>query len=141
MTRGVVHRALHAAVSTSGRLTGAFVAPQTTTAPTRRYSCGSGRPGQRLVAASLLVVVVVATAWSLSPGAGCGALPFCHLGGWGVPGAAFRSPGTLVRQAEERGHILNVVGCELLQHLLIPYPLAKRNHYKSIGDKRNVLQN
>jgi hypothetical protein len=37
-----------------------------------------------------------------------------------VPGAAFHSPDALVRQAEERGHILDIVGGELLQHLLIP---------------------
>jgi hypothetical protein len=51
------------------------------------------------------------------------------------------SLGALVRQAEERGHILDVVGGELLQHLLIPYPLTKCNHYKSIGDTRNGIVN
>jgi hypothetical protein len=54
---------------------------------------------------------------------------------------AFRSPGTLVRQAEEREHILDVVGGKLLQHLLIPYPLAKCNYYRSIGDTRNGIAN
>jgi hypothetical protein len=54
---------------------------------------------------------------------------------------AFCSLGTLVRQAEERGHILDIVGGELLQHLLIPYPLAKWNYYRSIGDVRNGFTN
>jgi hypothetical protein len=58
-----------------------------------------------------------------------------------VPGTAFRSPGALVRQAEERGQILDVMGGELLQHLFIPYPLAKCNHYRSIGDMRNGIAN
>jgi hypothetical protein len=33
------------------------------------------------------------------------------------------------------------VGGELLQHLLIPYPLAKCNHYRSIEDTRNDIVN
>jgi hypothetical protein len=33
------------------------------------------------------------------------------------------------------------VGGELLQHLLIPYPLAKCNYYISIGDTRNGIVN
>jgi hypothetical protein len=125
MARGVVHRALHAAVVTIGWLTGVFVTSRTATAPTRRCSCGGERSGQWPIAASLLLVVVaavaIATTWGLVPGAGR-ALPFCRLGGWGVPDVAFRSPGALVRQTEERGHILDVVGGKLLQHLLIPYP-------------------
>jgi hypothetical protein len=58
-----------------------------------------------------------------------------------VPGAALRSLGALVNQAEERRNILDVVGGELLQHLLIPYSLVKCNHYKSIGDTRNGIAN
>jgi hypothetical protein len=58
-----------------------------------------------------------------------------------VLGAAFRGPGALVHQGEERRHILDVVGGELLQHLLIPYPLAKCNYYRSIGDMRNGIVN
>jgi hypothetical protein len=54
---------------------------------------------------------------------------------------AFRIPDALVRQAEERGHILDVVGGELLQHVLIPYPLAKCKYYRSIGDTRNGIAN
>jgi hypothetical protein len=53
----------------------------------------------------------------------------------------FRSPGALVRQAEEHGHILDVVGGELLQHLLISYPLVKCNYYRSIRDTRNGITN
>jgi hypothetical protein len=111
--------------------------------PTHRCNCGGGCPGQRLVVVSLLLLaaIAIATAWGLAPGTGRGALPFCRLGGWGVPGAAFRSPGALVLQAEERGHILDVVGGELLQHLFIPYPLVKCNHYRSIGDTRNGIAN
>jgi hypothetical protein len=33
------------------------------------------------------------------------------------------------------------MGGELLQHLLIPYPLAKYNYYRSIGDTRNDIAN
>jgi hypothetical protein len=54
---------------------------------------------------------------------------------------AFRSPGALVRQTEERRHILDVVGGELLHHLLIPNPLAKCNYYISIGDMRSGIAN
>jgi hypothetical protein len=47
---------------------GAFVASRPATSPTRRCSCGSGRSGQQLVAASLLrLLVAVATALSLGP--------------------------------------------------------------------------
>jgi hypothetical protein len=140
MVRGVMHRALRATVVAIGRLTGVFA----NTAPIRRCSCGDGCPGQWLVTASLLLLllvaaVAIATAWGLALGAGPGALPFCRLGGWGVPGATFRSPSALVPQAEERGHILDVVGGELLQHLFIPYPLMKCNHYRSIRDTRNGI--
>jgi hypothetical protein len=101
---------------------------------------GSGRSGQWLVAASLLLLLAVAAALGLGPGAGL-ALPLCCLGGWGVPGVAFHSLCALVRQAKERGHILDVVDGELLQHLLIPYSLVKCNHYRSIGDMRNGIVN
>jgi hypothetical protein len=101
-------------------------------------------PGQRLVAASLLLLllllVAVAAALALGPGTGL-ALPLCHLGGWGVPGVVLRSLGALVCQAEERRNIVEVVGGELLQHLLIPYSLAKCNHYRGIGDTRNGIVN
>jgi hypothetical protein len=144
MARRAVHRALRATIVAIGWLTRAFA----TMAPTRRCSCGGGCPGQRLVAASLLLLllllvptVAIATAWGLGPGIARDALPFCRLGGWGVPGAAFCSPSALVRQADERGHILDVVGGELLQHLLIPYALVKCNHYRSIGDMRNGIVN
>jgi hypothetical protein len=63
------------------------------------------------------------------------------VGDWGVPGAAFPSLGALIRQAEERRHILDVVGGEFLQHLLIPYSLVKCNNYRSIGDTRNGIAN
>jgi hypothetical protein len=33
------------------------------------------------------------------------------------------------------------VGGELLQHLLIPYSLAKCNYHRSIGDTRNDITN
>jgi hypothetical protein len=90
--------------------------------------------------ASLLLLVAAATALGLGPGAGL-ALPLCHLGGWGVPGVALCSLGTLVRHAEEHRHILDIVGGELLQHLLIPYSLVKCNHYRSIRDMRNGIAN
>jgi hypothetical protein len=51
-----------------------------------------------------------------------------------------RAP-ALVRQAEECRNILDVVGTELLQHLLITYSLAKCNHYRGIGDTRNGIVN
>jgi hypothetical protein len=58
-----------------------------------------------------------------------------------MPGSALRSPGALVRQAEELGNILDVVHSEFLQHLLIPHTLAKYNHNRSIGDTRNGVAN
>jgi hypothetical protein len=143
IARGVVHRALRVVVVAIGWLTGAFGASRPAMAPTHRCSCGSGCSSQRLVAVSLLLLltaVAAATALGLGPRAGL-ALPVCHLGGWGVPDAALRSLGALVCQAEERGHILDVVGGELLQHLLIPYSLTKCNHYRSIGDTRNGIVN
>jgi hypothetical protein len=114
MARGVVHWALCVAVVAIGWLTGAFVASWPATAPTHRCSCGSGLSSQWLVVTSLLLVVVAAAA-ALRLGSDAGlALPLCRLGGWGVPGEALRSLGTLVRHAEECGHILDVVGGELL---------------------------
>jgi hypothetical protein len=58
-----------------------------------------------------------------------------------VPGAALRYLGALIHQAEERRNILDVVGGNLLQHLLIPYSLTKYNYHRSIGDTRNVIMN
>jgi hypothetical protein len=52
---------------------------------------------------------------------------------------ALCSLGALVRQVKERRNILDIVGGELLQHLLIPYSLAKCNHHRSIGDMRNGI--
>jgi hypothetical protein len=140
VAHGVVHRTLRVAVVAIGWLTGAFVTSRPTTAPTRRCSCGRGRSDQWLVATSLLVAVVVAAAAALGPNAGL-ALPLCLLGSWGVPGAALRRLGALVHQAEERGHILDIVGGKLLQHLLIPYSLVKCNHYRIIEDMRNDIVN
>jgi hypothetical protein len=96
-----------------------------------------------LIAASLLLVVVVVTvaaALGLGPDVGL-ALPFCRLGDWRVSGMALRSLGTLVRQAKERRNILDVMGGEILQHLLIPYSLVKCIHYRSIEDMRNGIAN
>jgi hypothetical protein len=45
MARGVVHRKHHAGVVAIGQLTGAFFASWPPTAPTHRYSCGSGCSG------------------------------------------------------------------------------------------------
>jgi hypothetical protein len=101
--------------------------------PTRRCSCSSGCSSQRLVAASLLVVVAVAVALDLGPSTGL-ALPFYCLGGWGVPDVTLCSLGALASQAEERRNILDVVGGELLQHHpLLPgemQPLQKHWRYE-----------
>jgi hypothetical protein len=99
-----------------------------------------------LAAASLLlliiiiIVVVVAAALGMCPGVGL-ALPFRRLGDWGVLGVALCSLGALVCQAEERRDILDVMGGELLQHLLIPYSLAKCNYHRSIRDMKNGIAN
>jgi hypothetical protein len=99
-----------------------------------------------LVAVSLLlllfvvVVVAIATALGLCLGVRL-ALPLRHLGEWGVSGVALRCLGALIRQAEERRNILDVVGGELLQHFLISYSLAKCNYHRSIGDTRNGIAN
>jgi hypothetical protein len=58
-----------------------------------------------------------------------------------VLGTALRHLGTLVHQAEERINILDVMGGNLLQHLLIPYSLTKYIYHRSIGDTRNVIVN
>jgi hypothetical protein len=63
------------------------------------------------------------------------------LGSWGVPSTTLYSLDTLVRQAKECRDILDVVGGELLQHLLIPHSLVKCNHNRSIGDTRNGIAN
>jgi hypothetical protein len=88
----------------------------------------------------LLVVVVAAAALGLCPGIGL-ALPFRHLGDWGVLGTTLYSLGALVHQAEEHKDILDVMSGELLQHLLIPYSLVKCNYHKSIEDTRNGIAN
>jgi hypothetical protein len=97
-----------------------------------------------LFVVSLLLFVVVAVAATaalgLCPDIGL-ALPLRLLGNWGVPGASLCSLGALVRQAEERGNILDVVGGKLLQHLLIPCSLAKCNYHRSIGDTSNGITN
>jgi hypothetical protein len=123
MARGVVHRALRAAVVTIGQLTGAFVTSRPATAPTRRCRCGSGHSSQQMGATSLLLLIAIVATLGLGPDVGP-ALPLCRLGGWGVPGAALHSLGALVRQAEGHRNILDIVGGELPQHLLIPYSLA-----------------
>jgi hypothetical protein len=112
---GVVHWALCAIVVTIGWLTGAFVTSRPAMTPTSRCSCCSGRSGQWLVAANLLILLLVVATATLGMGPDDGlALPLCRLGGWGLPGTALRSLGALVRQAEERGHNLDIVGGELL---------------------------
>jgi hypothetical protein len=96
-----------------------------------------------LLAASLLLfvfVAVVAAAMGLCLIIGL-ALSLHHLGDWGVSDAALRNLGTLVRQAEARRNILDVVGGELLQHLLISYSLVKYNYHRSIRDIRNDITN
>jgi hypothetical protein len=97
-----------------------------------------------LVVTSILllfvVVVAVVVALGMCPGVGL-ALPFHRLGDLGVPGVALRNLGALVHQAEECRNILDVVGGELLQHLLIPYSLAKCNYHRSIGDTMNGIMN
>jgi hypothetical protein len=71
MARGVVQWALRATVVTIGRLMGAFVASRPAMAPTCRSSCGSGHSGQRLVATSLLLLIVAAaTALAWAPALG-----------------------------------------------------------------------
>jgi hypothetical protein len=58
-----------------------------------------------------------------------------------VPRMALGGPGALVRQAEERRDILDVMGGELLQHLLISHSLVKCNHNRSTWDTRNGVVN
>jgi hypothetical protein len=133
-----VHRAHRTTVITIRQLTGAFVASWPATAPTHRYSCNSGCPGQRLGAATfLLLLLLLPPPWAWAPALGL-LSPFAT---W-VAGECQAWPSiALVYQAEERRNILDVVGGELLQHLLIPYSLAKCNHYRSIGDTRNGITN
>jgi hypothetical protein len=141
---GVVHRATCATIIAIGYLVGTLVAPWAP-APTYRCCRRSGRgTGQWLIVATslLVVVVVVLAAASLGCSIGDRLAVFSHL--WGrqcMPDSALRSPGALVREAEELGNILDVVHSELLQHLLIRHTLAKCNHNRSIGDTRNGIAN
>jgi hypothetical protein len=138
MARGVVHLALRAAVIAIGWLVGAFVTswaprpPPTVVATTAAVGC-------RQPAFFFFFFTVVA-AQGLCPGVGL-ALPLCHLDDWGVLGTTLYSLGALVHQAEERRDILDVVGHEVLQHLLIPCSLAKCNYHRSIGDTTNGIVN
>jgi hypothetical protein len=92
-----------------------------------------------LVAASLLIIIIfVATALSRDTDIGL-ALLLHRQGGWGLPSMTLCGPGTLAHQAEERRDILDVMGGELLQHLLIPHTLVKCNHNISIGDTGNGI--
>jgi hypothetical protein len=70
---------------------------------------------------------------ALSRGTGIGFALLLHgRGSRGVSSTALYSPGALVRQAEERRVILDVMGDELLQHPLIPHTLTKYNHNKAL---------
>jgi hypothetical protein len=95
-----------------------------------------------LVAASLLLLFVVAVAAALGRRSSVGlALPLHCLGDWGVPGVVHRSLGALVRQAKECRNIWDVVGGELLHHLIFPYSMVKCNYHRSIEDMRNGIVN
>jgi hypothetical protein len=93
-----------------------------------------------LPSSSFVVVVAIATALGLCLDVGLFLPPRC-LGNCGVPGVTLRNLGELVRQAEKCRNVLDVMGGELLQHLLIPYSLAKSNYHRSIGDIRNGIAN
>jgi hypothetical protein len=90
----------------------------------------------------LFVVGIVAIAAALGMCASIGLALLLHLlGNWGVPSMTLCSPGALVCQAEKHRDILDVMGGELLQHLLIPHSLVKCNHNRSIGDTKNGIAN
>jgi hypothetical protein len=58
-----------------------------------------------------------------------------------VPSTALCGLDALVRRAEERRDILDVMGDELLQHPLIPHTLVKYSHNRSVGDTGNGITN
>jgi hypothetical protein len=141
MARGVVQRTLRAAVVAIGRLMGRLSPLGPPRPPPAAAAAAVGTPASGwLPPAFFFLLLPLPPPWAWAPALGL-LSPFATWGGWGVPGTTLCSLGALVRQAEERGHILDAVDGELLQHLLIPYPLAKCNHYKNIGDTRNGIAN
>jgi hypothetical protein len=58
-----------------------------------------------------------------------------------MPSAPFRSPGTLVHQAEELRDVLHIVCGQLLKHLLVSHALSECDNNKSVEDVRNGVLN
>jgi hypothetical protein len=97
MARGVVHRALRAAVVTIGWLTGAFVTSWPATAPPTATAMTVGALASGWLPPAFLLLLLLLPPPRAWPPSIVLALPLCHLGSWGVPGTTLRSLGTLVR--------------------------------------------
>ena len=54
-----------------------------------------------------------------------------------MPCAALSGPGTFVSQGEKRGNAFHLVRRQLLEHLLVTYPLSESSDNRCIGDTRN----
>ena len=54
-----------------------------------------------------------------------------------MPRAALSGPGALVCQGEKRGNAFHLMRRQLLEHLLVTYPLSERSDNRCIGDMRN----
>ena len=48
-----------------------------------------------------------------------------------------RGPGTLVCQGEKRGNAIHLVRRQLLEHLLVTYPMSESSDNRCIRDTRN----
>jgi hypothetical protein len=132
---GVVHRALRPALIATKRLAWLLVG----------HYCDSGGSGstyQRLVVVGLFLLPILILATALSNGIcfGLAGLPYPRSR-LGVPRMPFHSPGALVRQVEELRDVFQLVGGQLLEHLLISHTLSKSDNNRSIGDVGDSVSN
>src|SRR6185437_16147188 len=96
--------------------------------------CNGWVAGLRLPATPVLLLLLLATALGGSTGAT--SLGVSVLGGR-VPCTALSGPGTLVCQGEKRSDAFHLVRRQLLEHLLVTYPLAESSNNRCIRDTRN----
>jgi hypothetical protein len=90
--------------------------------------CGSG--DLRLLVAAVLVFLFLLTA---ALGGGTRVARLGNPGLWRrVPCTALGGSGALVSQSEERGNVVHIMRGQLLQHLIITYPLAESSNDGSI---------
>jgi hypothetical protein len=125
MALRVMHQALHAAVITIGQQTGAFLTSWPPRPPPAAAAAVVGAPASGWLPPAFFFFLLLLL--PLLPPRAC------------VPALGWLCP--FIAWAEEHKNILDVVGDELLQYLLIPYSLVKCNYHRSIGDIRNDFAN